>query len=209
MKMIRSPAIVALMTAALGLTAIAPAFAQDATTPAQIADNGHRDGGQRGDNGPRQFGRGGDGLGGLLNFQRGAEAIEIAVVRLSHAIELTPEQTTLLDDLKTAALSAQAEFAKVLAAARPAANATIRPDVTTMVKNRIAIDTAHAKALSAVLPKLEAFTASLTDTQKATLAKARGDRQNQHMGNRGAGQRDGRHNGPGRGADNTQAPMNG
>ena len=87
MKTITTTAIVALMTATLGLTAIAPSYAQDAA-PAQ-AQTQQQPGpgfGFRHDTngGPRQF-FGGD----LLGFDRGVEAVEIALVRLSHAIELT------------------------------------------------------------------------------------------------------------------------
>ncbi|MEO5807286.1 Spy/CpxP family protein refolding chaperone [Devosia sp.] len=191
MNKFSSTAIIALMTAAIGLSAVAPSMAQDAaatTTPAaQVADNGHHKGPGNGpgpmgreENGPR-----GGGFGGLLNFERGTEGIEIAFVRLSHAITLTDAQKPLLDDLKTTALAAATEFTSVLDASRPAADAATRPDVTTLVKTRIAVETAHAKALSTILPKLEAFTASLTDEQKAALAPARGERP--EMGERGNG----------------------
>ncbi len=88
MKTITTAAIVALMTATLGFSAVAPAFAQsEGLIQVQPQDGSDRHMHQR-DQGPRR----GDGLRGgmrggsdLLSFERGAEAIEIALVRLSHA----------------------------------------------------------------------------------------------------------------------------
>lgn len=210
MNKLNSTAIAALLTAAVALTAVAPASAAQTTSPStvtksatdlQVAENsqgwgqhrqngpraGHAERGQMGDH-QRDNQRGGQqrgpgGLMGIFAFERGAEALEIAFVRLSHDITLTDAQKPLFDDLKTTALTAQTEFADALKAARPAAPSatatadatTAKPDIATMLKTRIAIETAHTKALSAVLPKLEAFTASLTDEQKAELLPQRPD----------------------------------
>ncbi|WDR05139.1 Spy/CpxP family protein refolding chaperone [Devosia rhodophyticola] len=195
MKTIHSTAIIALMTAALGLSAVAPVAAQSATPVAQTkaGDNTKMaDMGQRG-NGQRQHGnlanrnaRGGA-LGGLLNFRRGAEGIEIAVVKISHAIDLTDQQKTLLDDLKTTALAAQGNFAATVSAARPAADANTQPDMVDRIKSRAAIETAHADALTKVLPRLEAFADSLTDEQKTKLAPQRRAGENGRQMGRGDG----------------------
>ena len=128
--------------------------------------------------GPMGDQRGGD----FLNFGRGAEAIEIALVRLSHRIDMTAEQQALFDTLKTSALSAAADFAAATEGLRPtppvegeAATATA-PDIAQRLENRIAIETAHLAALEAVQPAATAFFDSLTDEQKAQLMPERPDR---------------------------------
>src|SRR5690606_6393183 len=109
---ITTTAIVALMTASLGLGAVAPAFAQDAPAaqaePAQPAKPGFR-GPQRG------------GFGNILGFERGSEAVEIALVRLAHRLDLTEAQQGLLDTLKSDALAAAQTFGTATQALRPAA----------------------------------------------------------------------------------------
>ena len=204
MKTISTTAIVALMTTAIGLGAIAPAIAQETTAPtasqSQPADPAA--GAERGfRNGPGM--RHGGGAGGLLNIERGAEAIEIAIVRLSHAIELTDEQTVLLEALKTDALAAVAAFETATEGLRPTAPAegetAERPDITERFDNRIAMESARLDALEAVQPAFTAFFDSLTDDQKADLVPERGERM-AGMGKRhgGPGQQDGqRPTGPG------------
>ena len=185
MKTISTTAIVAVMTATLGLSAVAPAMAQQAGPRHQQNHLQQQPGEGPGrhlqrpaENGP---GRGGM-LGGLLDFGRDGENIEVALVRLSHRIELTDEQKTLLETFKTAALAAQADFATAVAAVRPAAPAAgetpERPDVVARLDQRITMEKAHVEALTAVQPSFEAFFTSLTDEQKAQLMPQR----EQHMG---------------------------
>ena len=171
MKTITTTAIVALLTATIGLTAVAPTFAQQATpAPVEAAEPAaglrfHHQGG------PGRFG-GGD----LLAFRGGAEAVEIALVRLSHAVELTAEQQPLFDALKTAALDAATTFEAATEGLRPDPATTEtaeRPDLSERLENRIAIETAHLAALEAVQPALTAFFDSLTDEQKAALTPDR------------------------------------
>jgi hypothetical protein len=181
MKTITTTAIVALMTATIGLTAIAPTFAQDAAPTQVQAENGPGFHLRRDNQGPGPMGgqRGGD----FLNFARGAEAIEIALVHLSHRIELTAEQQALFDTLKTTALSAAADFETATDGLRPqrgpaegeTATATA-PDMSERLENRIAIETAHLAALEAVQPAAVAFFDSLTEEQKAQLVPQRPDR---------------------------------
>lgn len=199
MKTISTTAIVALMTASIGLGVIAPALAQDAVAPAtaqaQPADPAGAERGFR--NGPGM--RHGGGM-GLFNIERGAEAIEIAIVRLSHAIEMTDEQTVLLEALKTDALAAAAAFEAATDGLRPTSPAegesAERPDISERFDNRIALESARLDALKAVQPAFTAFFDSLTDEQKADLIPERGDRQN-HMSKQGdrGGHRDGHHGG--------------
>jgi hypothetical protein len=179
MKTITTSAIVALMTATIGLSAIAPTFAQDAA-PAQVQQQGgpglHF---RHYNHGPRQGGgmRGGA---DLFSFERGAEAIEIALVRLSHRVELTAEQQPLFDALKATALSAAADFATATESLRPAAPAegetATAPDLSERLENGIALQTARLAALQAVQPAAAAFFDSLTDEQNAALTPQRPDR---------------------------------
>ena len=181
MKTITTSAIVALMTATIGLTAIAPAVAQDAA-PAPAQEQAFRQGG------PgfhlRQGGgdHGGPGRGGFIDFRGGnaSEAVEIALVRLSHAIDMTAEQQSLFDTLKTDALAAAETFSTAVEGLRPAApvegQTAERPEFSEMLENRIAFETAHLAALEAVQPALSAFFDSLTDEQKASLMPERGER---------------------------------
>jgi hypothetical protein len=178
MKTITTSAIVALMTATIGLSAVAPAFAQDAAPAQTQTQNGPGLHFRHGDKGPGQMG-GHMGGGDFLNFVRGAEAVEIALVRLSHRIELTSEQQPLFDAFKATALAAAADFAAATEGLRPTppaegevATATA-PDISERLENRIAIETAHLAALEAVQPAAAAFFDSLTDEQKAQLTPER------------------------------------
>jgi len=187
MKTITKTAIVALMTATLGFSAIAPVFAQDAAPTQTQAQNGPGLHFRQGGEGHGQMGHrmgGGD----FLDFVRGAEAVEIAMVRLSHRIELTPEQQPLFDAFKATALSAAADFAAATEGLRPQRSPAVAtppaegeavtataPDISERLENRIAIETAHLAALEAVQPAATAFFDSLTDEQKAQLAPQRPD----------------------------------
>lgn len=191
MKTITTTAIVALMTASIGLTAIVPTSAQDA---APTQEQAFRHGG------PgfhlRQDGYGGPRRGGLVDFLGGSsEAVEIALVRLSHAIEMTSEQQALFDTLKTDALAAAETFATATAALRPAeGQAAEVPSLSERFENRIAFETARLDALEAVQPAATAFFDSLTAEQQAQLTPQRPDRGG-HFG-RGGPRHMGQHGGP-------------
>lgn len=173
-----SKVIIAVVAAALGLGAVAPAMAQSAPPAPEAAvtqgDNGQafRPHGE----GPRQ--RGGEGA-GFLDFGRGAEAVEVALVKLSHRIDLTTEQQGLLDTLKTSALAAADDFATATEGLRPTPPAEgeerVIPSVSDRLENRIAVEKAHVAALEAVQPAVAAFFDSLTDEQKAELAPQPGE----------------------------------
>ncbi|UJW86800.1 Spy/CpxP family protein refolding chaperone [Devosia sp. SL43] len=185
MKTITKTAIVALMTAAVGFTAIAPTFAQDAT-PAPTQEQAFRQGGP---GSHLRQDRNGPGRGGFLEFfgpGTSTEAIEIALVRLSHAIELTTEQQALFDTLKIDALAAAETFSTAVEGLRPTpveGQTAERPEFSEMFENRIALETAHLAALEAVQPSLTAFFDSLTDEQKAELLPQRPNRNGgQHQG---------------------------
>lgn len=209
MKTITTTAIVALMTATLGLTAIAPTYAQETQAPAapapaqeQVQGKGPGLNFRHHNQGPRQDG---GGFRDLLGFERGTEAVEIALVRLSHAVELTAEQQPLFDTFKTDALAAAETFSTAVEGLRPAApeagQTVERPDFSQRLENRIAIETARLAALQAIQPAATAFFDSLTDAQKADLTPQRPD---WHGGGP-------RHQGPGPmgGPADAPAPANG
>lgn len=179
MKTISTKIILAMMTATIGLTAIAPAMAQPTAPSAQAQSAETAQPGPKtfrpGHDGPR---RGGS-MGFLLNFERGAEAIDIAAVRLTHRLDLTDEQKTLLDTLKTDALAANKTLAAATERLRPTpptkGEAPAAPDFAQALTNRIAFDTARLEALKAIEPAATAFFDSLTDDQKAELMPKRGN----------------------------------
>jgi hypothetical protein len=180
-------ALAALVATTIGFTTVLPAVAQD--QPTQVANNSdreihrmvNRDGG---------MGRGG-GVLGLVCSDRGAEALEIAFVHMSHNLDLTAEQTSLFDAFKTKALTTQTSFADACKAAMPDQSADAKPDLLLRLKTGIAVDEARLTALNAVLPDFEAFYASLTDAQKASLmpgadhGMGRGDNQGDDRGGPG------------------------
>lgn len=203
MKTITTTAMLALMTAAIGLSATAPSFARDAPPPAVQGEmqkgphGGRNDGpgmrgpddgngpgmhGQRGDNGP---GRGMGGPRGMLDFSN-PDSVEIGLVLLSQRIDPTAEQQPLFDTFKTDAMAAATKFQAALEAARPAAPAAgeqrVRPDFAEMLDNRIAVTTAELEALQAVQPSAKAFFDSLSDEQKTALAPMRPDRADSRRG---------------------------
>ncbi len=176
MNSISTKAIVAVMATAIGLGAIAPVMAQSAPPAPETAvtqdANGPAHGVRSQGDGPRQRG----GFGGFFDFGRGGEGIEVALVQLSHRIELSADQQTLLEALKTSALAAADDFAAATEGLRPAeGEKPAMPSVATMLENRIAIETAHVAALEAVQPAVVAFFDSLTDAQKAELAPQTGE----------------------------------
>ncbi|RYE08499.1 MAG: hypothetical protein EOP22_13205 [Hyphomicrobiales bacterium] len=104
---------------------------------------------------------------------RAAEELEVALVRLSHRLSLTAEQTTLFDTFRTSALTNQTSFADACTEALADRSADAEPDLLARLKSRLALEESRLAALTAVLPDFEAFYASLTDAQKADLMPRR------------------------------------
>lgn len=145
MKSLPTTAIVALMTATLGFAAVAPVLAQDAAppAPAPAANAPANDtaappppGDDQGWNGPRRGGPGmpggpgmgrPGGMGAMFGLERGSEEVEIALVRLSHRIQLTPEQQPLFEKLKTDAIAAADKFDAQVKTMMPAAPGEAMP----------------------------------------------------------------------------------
>ncbi|WEK05390.1 MAG: Spy/CpxP family protein refolding chaperone [Candidatus Devosia phytovorans] len=174
MKTISKTAIVALLTATLGTTALVPVFAQEAApkAPHSQQENNfrHHNQGPGAPGGPR-------GEGGFFSVERGAEAIEIALVRLSHRVDLTSEQQPLFDAFKTAAIAAAADFATATEGLRPTppaeGEAPAALNLADRLDNAIALQTARLEALQSVQPAAKAFFDSLTEEQTAGLMPQR------------------------------------
>lgn len=161
-------ALAALVVAAVSLASL-PVVAQELTPAANRGDREvHRivirEGG-----GPR----GGAGILGLVCSPGGAEALDVAFVRLSHRLDLTDAQQSLFDALRSKALTTQTDFADDCAAARPDRTAEDKPDMLERFKAGLAVQEARLAAMTAVLPDFEAFYASLTDEQKDSLQPRR------------------------------------
>lgn len=153
-------------------TALAGTLALTAMAPAAYADNDRKGRGEQSErtgnnnqSGPGHFVR-------LMCTDEGAERLETAMGRVAEQIDLTTEQQTLLDTLKTTALSAQTSFAD---------NCTtnVRGEDTDMIDNikaRQANAALRLAAMDEIVPALEGFYDSLTDEQKAELQpKKRGN----------------------------------
>ncbi len=97
----------------------------------------------------------------------GAPRLEIALNNLSERLTLDADQTTLFDAFKTSALTAQTGYADSCQLPTIAANAPVSP--VERLKAVTVNATARVAAIDAVLPSLEAFYNSLSDTQKAAL----------------------------------------
>lgn len=179
----------------LGLGLALPAVAQDAAPTAA----------RQWQHGPRHLApdRGampnrGMGPGGFLMLacsDKGAEALEIALVRMDHRLDLSADQQKLFETFRTKALSTATSFADTCKADRPTADTNAKPDALARIKAGIAIEQARLTALNDVLPDFEAFFNSLSDQQKIGLLPHRGPGMGMGMG------RWGQHGGMGRNTD--------
>jgi hypothetical protein len=173
-------ALAALLAAAIGTTSfVSVAAAQDAAVKIEKSDF---------EPGSMRMGRGG--FTPWLNLvcsPKGAEELEIALVRLDHRLTLTDAQKPLYDAFRTSALTAQTGFADKCAAARPAKDAAAKPDLIDALKTRLDLDAARLEALNTVLPDFEKFYDSLTDAQKADLLPDRMERREMMRDFRGPG----------------------
>ena len=195
MKTLTSTAIVAIVAGTVGFAALIPvAFAQQGPNPGgqpgqQFGQHDQMNPGQFGQFGNQRIermrnARGPEGRGTLLSLvcaDEAAERTEIGFVRLAYRLELTPEQQTLFDDLKTATLTAQTKFADACAKPAEPNSAEAPPAVPNPVERltaQIGNDSLRLELMQGLLPKLEAFYGSLTDEQKAALQPQRGAENN-------------------------------
>ncbi len=178
MTMTRASVLAALV-AALGLTAMSPAFAAGP------------------DNQPRagkgaammEFRR--DAPGGAFQFAefscgpRAADRLENRLDRMVGRLDLTAEQKKLFEDFRTSALTAQTDFADQCDTIRPdradRATRAERPDLIQRMEQRLKFDEARVAAMGELLPQFKAFYESLTDQQKAELMPHRGFMQGMEM----------------------------
>ena len=185
MKNLTRTAIVTIAAASIGAATLAPALAQpfggarDGVAVHQIQGEGARSFRPGGDNQMGQFRRGaafgqGGGLVEMFFSNRGAEAIDIAAVRLTHLLELTEDQQGLLEDLRVAALDAfedvQAARDEIAPVAEEEAEA---PDLVARFAGMVAMTTARAEALETLQPTFEAFVESLDEAQLEKLTPQR------------------------------------
>lgn len=152
--------ILAALVAALGLTAMSPAFAA---------------GPDRSHNRTLEFRR--DAAGGAFRFaefscsDRAADRLERRLDRMAGKLELTKDQEKLFEDFRTSALTAQTDFADQCDTIRPGATASKqRPDLIQRLEQRLKFDEARLAAMSELLPQFKSFYGSLTDAQKRELA---------------------------------------
>lgn len=163
--------ILAALVAALGLTAMSPAFAAGPDRP-------------RHDHRTLEFSRGAGGGFRFVEFScdhRAADRMERRLDRLSGNLKLTDEQLKLFEDFRTTALTAQTDFADQCDTIRPAATASKnqRPDLIQRLEQRLKLDEARLAAMTELLPQFKAFYESLTPEQQAAFAP-RGGRMMHH-----------------------------
>ena len=189
--------IAALVAASLAAGTAAPALAQDQGPRARMQMQFDGPAGERGPGQHRRDGMGG-GLFALVCSDRGADRLEHMLLSIAQRTDPTADQQPLYDAFKAAATAAQADFAAVCEANKPADGAAPTADLADRLGTRLKIDEARVAAMSDVLPAFEAFYDSLTDDQKAAL-------QPQREHHRMFGERDGK---PGarRGSPAIEAP---
>ena len=160
--------VLAALVAALGLTAMSPAFAAGPDRP-------------RDDSRTLEFRR--DAAGGAFRFaefscgDRAADRLERRLDRMAGKLELTKDQEKLFEDFRTSALTAQTDFADQCDTIRPdhvasadGAKTSQRPDLIQQLEQRLKFDEARLAAMSELLPHFKIFYASLTDQQKREFA---------------------------------------
>jgi hypothetical protein len=119
------------------------------------------------------FGRGlGTSVLDLSCGDRGAEALEIAFVRIQYEVKPNDQQRPLFDALRTAAIADQKNYADACRAAISAMRSQANATVLDRFSARLALETARVNALNDILPKFRAFFDSLTDDQKAAFQPA-------------------------------------
>jgi LTXXQ motif family protein len=180
-----SIAIAALLVAGLGVAAVAPTLAQSAPGSAAPGPTPPAAGAQVDPNldttapaTPRLFGaramgpHRAMGPGALLMLAcspKGAEALDVTLLRLSYRLDITADQKPLFDAFREKALTTETSFADTCKTNAPQSADNAKPDFLARFKARLAVDQARLTALNDVLPSFEALYGSLSDTQKAAL----------------------------------------
>ena len=126
---------------------------------------------------------------GFLKFacsDEAADKLDTMLSKMSEKFELTNEQEGLYDDFKTAALTAQTNFADNCSS--PKADVAEKDDANIVMRLNVQRHNmaATVTALDEVLPELEAFFDSLSDEQKAAMKKQGPNMQGHNMQGQGS-----------------------
>jgi hypothetical protein len=133
------------------------------------------------------------GMAGLFNFQRGAEAIEVALVRIGYRLNLTAEQQPLFDQMRTTVVDAVRKYIADTAQVRSERSTPTAPlTLPDLLQRRIVIENAQLEALTSVVPSVTAFYESLTPEQQSMLTPPqRGQRGGGNWGGQGGNDQSG------------------
>ena len=167
MKKLSALVTAATLVGTLSISAFAPAaFAQDNSTQSPKAEQ------KQDHKGKGQFRpmRGGHGFLGSICSTEGADRLDKMLEIMAIRIDLTDAQRPAFDDLKTAALTAQTDFATSCAPLKEQ-----KPEgAAEKLKHRSAMMELQLASMNTVMPAFEAFYDSLSDEQKAQVNKAGG-----------------------------------
>jgi len=182
MKKLSALALAATLVGTMSISAFAPAaFAQDNSNSNAKAEQKQ----ERKGKGQFRAVRGGHGFLGTICSTEGAERLDKALEIMAIRIDLTDAQRPAFDDLKTAALTAQTDFAAACAPLKEQ-----KPDnAADKLKHRSAMMELQLESMNTVLPAFEAFYENLTDEQKAEVNKAGGKKGKRGEGQKGKGPR--------------------
>ena len=202
MKKLSSLALAATLVGTLSISAIAPAaYAQDNTANANKGPKAEQKQNRKGKGEFRPV-RGGHGFLNFVCSTQGAERLEKMLEITAIRLDVTDAQRPAFDDLKTAALTAQSDFAASCEPlkAEKAENAADR------LAQRTAMMELQVAGMNTVLPAFETFYETLSDEQKAQVnkfGKKKGKKGERGKGKRGANARGAQPNA------GTPAPSNG
>lgn len=167
MKKLSTLALAATLVGTMSIGAFAPAaFAQDNSGQSPKAEQKQ----ERKGKGQFRAVRGGHGFLGAICSEEGADRLDKMLEIMAIRIDLTDEQRPAFDDLKTAALTAQTEFAESCAPLKED-----KPEgAAEKLAHRTAMMELQLESMNTVLPAFETFYESLSDEQKAQINKAGG-----------------------------------
>jgi len=166
MKKISALVLASTLIGTLSIGAIAPAAYAQATASNGDGKNAEQKQ-ERKSKGQHRNVRGGHGFLNSICSETGAERLEKGMEIMAIRIDLTDAQRPAFDDLKTAALTAQTDYAEActpLKAEKPEGAAE-------KLKHRTAMMELQLESMNQVLPSFEAFFDTLSDEQKAELNK--------------------------------------
>jgi len=206
MKKLSALALAATLVGTMSISAFAPsAFAQDNSnqTNANKGPNAEQKQDRQGKGQFRPM-RGGHGFLGSICSTEGADRLDKMLEIMAIRIDLTDAQRPAFDDLKTAALTAQTDFAESCAPLKDQ-----KPEnAADQMKHRAAMMELQLASMNTVMPAFETFFENLSDEQKTQINKIggqNGERGDHGKGHNGKGPRGQGENGP-RGPQGQTAP---